>query len=113
MSTSIISQRTLFACRLASMRVVARIKPVCASVVHYRLPFATLRESKIEKDLNLTFIFLLPSPCPPPSLCTLAAIKDMAQNVERRWRQLLPGQDSTSKTPEANTTEGGSRQFIL
>ena len=58
-------------------------------------------------------MFLLPFPCLLPSLCTLAAIKDMAQNVERRWRQLLPGQDSTPKMPEANLTEGGSRQFIL
>lgn len=47
------------------------------------------------------------------SLCKFAAIKDMAQNIERRWRQLLSVPDAASKMPEVNTIEGKSRSPVV
>lgn len=41
-----------------------------------------------------------------------AAIKDMASNVERRWRQMVSNQDGGSKLPDSNMAEGGSWQFV-
>jgi hypothetical protein len=38
-----------------------------------------------------------------------AAIKDMASNLERRWRQLV---ETAQKQAENTQTEGGSRQFV-
>jgi hypothetical protein len=40
-----------------------------------------------------------------------AAIKDMASNIERRWRQMLA--ETPSKQTELNTSEGESRQVVL
>jgi hypothetical protein len=39
----------------------------------------------------------------------IAAIKDMASNIERRWRQLVSGAEGTPNAPSANSAEGGSR----
>ena len=44
-----------------------------------------------------------------PFTLAIIAIKDMASNVERRWRQMVSNQEAGTKLPDANATEGGSR----
>lgn len=39
----------------------------------------------------------------------IAAIKDMASNIERRWRQLVSGGEGPPNAPSASSAEGGSR----
>lgn len=40
-----------------------------------------------------------------------AAIKDMASNLERRWRNMISDVDGSSKAPESKGNEGGSCRF--
>lgn len=40
-----------------------------------------------------------------------AAIKDMASNLERRWRNMISNVEGSSKAPESKGSEGGSCRF--
>ena len=40
-----------------------------------------------------------------------AAIKDMASNLERRWRNMISDVDGSSKAPESKGNEGRSCRF--
>ena len=42
-----------------------------------------------------------------------AAIKDMASNLERRWRNMISDVDGSSKAPESKANEGGSCRFDI
>lgn len=92
------------------VRIIARPEPCACSlsaVVLYTVPLEFKRIK--ENEVNLT-----PCACLFVSSLRLrykntSAIKDMAQNVERRWRLLLSG-DGAAKTPES---EGESRHFAL
>lgn len=62
--------------------------------------------------------FLFPRLFPPPFFLFYvlrnAAIKDMASNVERRWRQMISiPVEGGSKAPDGKTTEGESRPSVL
>lgn len=40
-----------------------------------------------------------------------AAIKDMASNLERRWRNMISDVEGSSKAPESKGNEGRSCRF--
>ena len=52
--------------------------------------------------LTIVVLFALETP----------AIKDMASNLERKWRQLLATSSEDSKRMDVDSAEGGSRQLI-
>ena len=51
--------------------------------------------------------------CVLPIVLQNTAIKDMASNVERRWRQMVTNTDGGSKLPDGNTTEGQTCHLVL
>ena len=64
--------------------------------------------AKRQMSLSLT----ISSPCS----YRLAAVKDMASNLERKWRQMASASskdDGSKKGGDTETSEGGSRQFVV
>lgn len=64
--------------------------------------------AKRQMSLNLTILFS----------CSyrLAAVKDMASNLERKWRQMASNNskdDAPKKGGDTETSEGGSCQFVV
>ncbi|KAF9446742.1 hypothetical protein P691DRAFT_776657 [Macrolepiota fuliginosa MF-IS2] len=74
--------------------LIETIMPLLHIIDRLPLTLETLKASKLGK-LVVKLVKDPPSP----------AIKDMASNIERRWRQLVSSADGTSSTPNNNSAE--------
>lgn len=93
--TSALSERKMRS-RFSHQRYTYVLRPFCLD---------SEKSNRIHVS-NFLFVFLSRSQ-------RNAAIKDMASNIERRWRQLVSSAEGTSNTPNSNSTEGGSRQSVF